>query len=847
MDLFILGSTAAVGYYINKDENALKAQDKKIQESIEKVKNSIVEPSCENKYRCLKSRKDTINSQDELNIRYNMAKDPWSSGMIPKYFNRNEGDQKRKQMNLKTREQKNVRDSVFQFKEQAKEIEKHRDMLFAANDKIASNYDSELLKENKIEHPFNSIKRQLDLPGGFKNPITPDGFKRGFNNMTPHFGSNVTQSVKHNQYNQQKLEHFTGSFGKHSAFYTPKREVRIWPVLEDSHNIYGLKSTSTFIQNRLIPTLSKDGVKPFESIKVKPGIGLGANNVGQIGLHSLYRPLPKTIDETKIDKQISYTLPTHVDTLADQHAQRPTMPVVAKNRYNYVREHSTEEFTPTTGPAIPQSARAKFYLPETKKETTHHDYIGNASTVYSGPQHTSYLYKPTLKEQHCSFGYTRNPQGNREKTYNKEKSYYIAANERSYTGKRAPITNLVGSFQKTPAFDYDNVPEATKRDQTSYSYSGMAQNPHISKSVAYDPKDIARATRKQQTLYQSTGMAQNPYISKSVAYDPDDKPQATRKQQTLYQHSGMTQNPYHSKSRAYDPKDIAKSTRKQQTLFEYQGNYQSPYHTKSRIYDPDDKPEVTKRDQTSFQYDGNYQNPYHSKSRAYDPTDTAKATRKQQTLLNRTANYEGVDREKSRAYDPDDVARVTKKEQTLFTRTHNPEIVYHGKSVAYDPEDTPKVTRKEQTLATKAGNVDAIDNDGYDGYITDHDRAYARPTERESTSREYIHGGAEATYADRTRMYDDIKNTRVNLSKEQSFKGMGRHPTTVGYDQSMGKESVNLTTSRQNYRNYEYDRANCGADYEMEIGQTPNLRLKDALLDIENARLEAKLLSNIRL
>ena len=826
MDLLLLGGVAAAGLYVNKDNETVdKAKERIESHKRNFYKTDISQPSGANIYESNRSKEVQVMEQKIGDTVFKRASAPMQTGIVPQFYNQIASDSvKRKRVRDYIKEQEQVRGSLTTFDKQKKLINEHRNAIMLANDSLTSDYRSELL-EKKSENPFVAIQKEQDLPGGWNKPITPDGFKRGHYNMVPFFGGNVKQNMNFSIYNRHKLETFTGKF---DYFWKPKREVRIWNPLEDPQNMFGLQSTSNFMQSRIVEPLTKDGVKPFEQVRVPPGLNMGYNTVGQIGHHSLYRVLPKTIDETRIDKQISYTLPNIPQDFITE--ERATLPVVAKNRVETFKENYVENLLPTDGPAIPPAARGKYYIPETKKDGTLHSYLKPASAVYEAPKHHNLKYSVVHRVSHKGISNDRHAAPEQEKTYNNRKSYANYPNERSHTAERVPITNLEGVWQKGVAYDPSDVARTTKKEQTLASKTGNME--YYEKGVAYDPSDVARTTRKEQTLASKTGNME--YYEKGVAYDPSDVARSTRKEQTLMSHNGNME--YYEKGVAYDPSDVARSTRKEQTLMSHNGNME--YYEKGVAYDPSDVARSTRKEQTLASYNGNLG--YYDKSVAYDPvTYKPRTTRKEQTLATKNGNVGYY--EKSIAYDPSDLARTTRKEQTLATKNGN--IGYYEKSVAYDPADVARTTRKEQTLAERTGNLERQYGDAYQ---VNHGNTKAKHTERETTNRDWSSHPA-TVYAENQRSYEDIRNMEVNVTKE--IVAQGRTPN-VGPSISAGHipagaESVNLTTGRNQYRNFNTDYG--VTSYQGDLpGQRPNIRLRDPLLQIDNVRLEGKMLADVR-
>jgi hypothetical protein len=141
------------------------------------------------------------------------------------------------------------------------------------------------------------------------------------NNMQPFFkdkGSLITQENSRNM--EQTLDIYTGS----SRFYFAKKEqpniienfeegfsTVSQPIMMSSYT-RGTPVQTDLLQDRYFSGKEKRNDKPFDDIKVTPGLNLGANQDGKVGFHDPYQPPERTIDDLRRwdNPQVSYTQPT---------------------------------------------------------------------------------------------------------------------------------------------------------------------------------------------------------------------------------------------------------------------------------------------------------------------------------------------------------------------------------------------------------------------------------------------------------------------------------------------------------------------------------------------------------
>ena len=93
------------------------------------------------------------------------------------------------------------------------------------------------------------------------------------------------------------------------------------------------------------------------------------------------------------------------------------------------------------------------------------------------------------------------------------------------------------------------------------------------------------------------------------------------------------------------------------------------------------------------------------------------------------------------------------------------------------------------------------------------------------------------------RIRNDYDNARTNYRKEDMFRAGGRTPTTVGQDINTGVDTMNLTTYRHEYDsfNIDYGTNTIGEN----IGQRPNIRLKDPLHQIVESRFDENIKNDL--
>ena len=111
--------------------------------------------------------------------------------------------------------------------------------------------------------------------------VTGDYFHH--NNMTPFFGSKIRTIHTADDSNESILDSYSGTG---SQIKNKKETSPLFAPENNTQWAYGMPSTSDFVQSRINPVLRQANVKPFEEIRVAPGIGLGYTSEGSGGFNN---------------------------------------------------------------------------------------------------------------------------------------------------------------------------------------------------------------------------------------------------------------------------------------------------------------------------------------------------------------------------------------------------------------------------------------------------------------------------------------------------------------------------------------------------------------------------------
>ena len=293
------------------------------------------------------------------------------------------------------------------------------------------------------------------------------------NNMQPYFksksyGFNPGRQEKMGERSTRNIDLFTGS--DNMLEFRHKKEVGSLfdPVVNKVNSVTGVPNFNDFFQSRKIPSQKRDGEKPFQPVKVNPGLNLGYNERGDGGIRgngSLYRVLPKTVDQlrTMNNPKTTYNMPIIPGQKGNK---RATIGVVNKNRQDTFFENSVESMMPTTAVEQAPALHGRIDLKETARTTTaENNHINPAQSLVdkATPQELQGKFRNTFKETFVS-----RPVG---AVSNKQQTQLVNQNNMRTEMKKTdrehnqPITNAGGNFNNVPLINFMNaIPEITKRE-----------------------------------------------------------------------------------------------------------------------------------------------------------------------------------------------------------------------------------------------------------------------------------------------------------------------------------------------------------------------------------------------
>jgi hypothetical protein len=372
-------------------------------------------------------------------------------------------------------------------------------------DKYFSTYNYQKVeKDNATQYGVGgSVQQNYSLDG---NPLNLSTFKH--NNMVPFFGAKVKGATANRDVSEGMLDNLMGVGSQQFK----KQEQG--PLFEPQSNLQyanGAPNMSDFMQSRVNPGLKMSNVKPWEEIRVAPGLNKGFTAEGgngfNTGLEARDSWLPKTVNELRVDTnpKMTFSLVGHEGPGDAYVKNSPTIQTQGKvEKYTPDTYYPTgpERWLTTTGVEKAQTARGIEVLQDVNRTTTTAEYFG----------------------------------GGRNET---DAGYYKSEYEKARRPVLAPtgITNVsaVGSSVPTVAdYGVKGYKSLPNNRSTTTSTNNFGYINSILTAVVSPLMDVMRPSRKENVIGSARpyGNANNTTVPNSVVFNPADRTKTTIREMT---------------------------------------------------------------------------------------------------------------------------------------------------------------------------------------------------------------------------------------------------------------------------------------------------------------------------
>jgi hypothetical protein len=348
-----------------------------------------------------------------------------------------------------------------------------------------------------------SVQQNYSLTG---KPIEIERFKH--NNMVPFFGAKVKGATANRDSTEGLMDNLMGVGSQQFK----KQEQG--PMFEPQGNLQyanGAPNMSDFMQSRVNPGLKMSNVKPWEEIRVAPGLNKGFTAEGgngfNTGLEARDHWLPKTVNELRVDTnpKMTFGLAGHEgpgDAYVKNSPSIQTQGKVEKYAPDTYYVSGPERWLTTTGIEKAQTARGIEILQDVNRTTTTAEYFGH------GQNQTDASYV---------------------------KSEYEEARRPVLSASDIANPSAIGAFKATPAdygvLGYNSLPNNRSTTNTGNNFGSINS---ILKAVVSPIMDIMRPSRKENVVgsVRPYGNANNTTVPTGVIYNPADRTKTTIREMT---------------------------------------------------------------------------------------------------------------------------------------------------------------------------------------------------------------------------------------------------------------------------------------------------------------------------
>ena len=234
-------------------------------------------------------------------------------------------------------------------------------------------------KERAGKPVGDTIQQIYSLTGDYLNS---EQFKH--NNMVPFDGAKPKGQIYNNNNAETILDNYAGT-GSQII-----KKIEQAPLFKPQENIqwaYGAPNMSEFYQSRVNPALKNNMVKPFESVRVGPGLDKGYSSNGSGGFNSGMEArdqwLPKTVDELRIatNPKEEFSLANHQGPAQSSITNVGLLGRVEKNRPDTFFINSQDRWLTTTGAEKAQRVVAEEVLKQSHRNETTTQLTGTPNAV----------------------------------------------------------------------------------------------------------------------------------------------------------------------------------------------------------------------------------------------------------------------------------------------------------------------------------------------------------------------------------------------------------------------------------------------------------------------------------
>ncbi len=400
------------------------------------------------------------------------------------------------------------------------------------------------LKARNGQQLGSSMQQIYSLTGDY---MSSDEFKH--NNMVPFTGRKAQGQIYNNNNAETLLDNYVGNGSQ------VIKKIEQAPLFKPQDNVqwtYGMPNVSEFIMSRQNPVNKNNMVKPFESIRVGPGLDQGYTSAGSLGYNSGMEArdkwLPKTVDELRVatNPKQEYTLDNLQGPAQSYIKNIGIEGKMEKNRPDTFFINSQDRWLTTTGAEKAGRVIADEVLKNSVRNETTTYQQGTPNAVLKTASYVPTAHEETKRVQLEGFEPGHSvatcvaPFHNDKDNHHKSHTNY--ANNRSINSQPQTFGSGFASAIGAVIAPIMDILKPSRKEEYSCNmrvYGNMVGE--VPSNYVLTPGDVPGTTVKETTLYQP-----NTYIgnqSENAAYLVTDHQPITNQRDTtcqVYRPNGMS-------------------------------------------------------------------------------------------------------------------------------------------------------------------------------------------------------------------------------------------------------------------------------------------------------------------
>jgi len=365
------------------------------------------------------------------------------------------------------------------------------------------------------------------------------------NNMTPFFGSKIRTPHKEHTANESLLDSYSGSG---SQIFNKSETAPLFAPENNTQWAFGMPNSSDFMQSRVNPVLKQSNVKPFEEIRVAPGIGLGYTSEGAGGFNNgvqgrdLWRD--KTVDELRTankPKSSGLGLLGH-EGPPNHHVQyRGEQGLQEKHGPPKAFENTPDRYLKTTGATKQSNLIPVHVLKDVSRPDTTVSYAGGADYVNTG----NYIpgeYHPSFSTEMGQGQYNPASAIRQGFTVEDNQTPTKNANNRTKDSKQGEYFGSVRGYVNEAMAPLLDILKPSRKENTM-SNTRTYQNPKTAVGLPYaNNNEKAKITIRQSTDQVSWKTIGAPAVGQAYAENTFQPSSNARQETGDYYYAGASQS-----------------------------------------------------------------------------------------------------------------------------------------------------------------------------------------------------------------------------------------------------------------------------------------------------------------